>query len=178
MLTEEQKKMVEDNHSLILAYLNNKKNLSFEDYYDVLAIRLCYAAKNYRPNPECTFATYVFKAFDNAVRNEHRIVSCLKRQVDSNRLSLDQNISSHKGEISEVTLLDCIPDSYNEVEDVCLKISVEQFLETLKPSYRHLLELRLEGWTYRQIADKLGCAYQNVSTKLACIARKAKEFGL
>ena len=45
-MTDEQRKLVEDNHSLIYLVINNM-GLSVEDNYDIAAIGLCNAAIGY-----------------------------------------------------------------------------------------------------------------------------------
>ena len=46
-LTEEQKKLVEDNHNLIYGYCH-RYNLNVEEYYGDLAVTLCEAAQTYK----------------------------------------------------------------------------------------------------------------------------------
>lgn len=46
MLTEDERKLVEDNHDLIYM-VSDCLDIDIDDYYGVLAIGLCHAAQNY-----------------------------------------------------------------------------------------------------------------------------------
>lgn len=48
-LTEEQKAFAEENHNLIYTFLH-KKNLSFDEYYDVVVMGYLKAVANYDPS--------------------------------------------------------------------------------------------------------------------------------
>ena len=63
MLTEEQKRMVEENHNLIYWYCH-KYNLDIEEYYGLFAIELCRAVQLYDPT-KSKITTYIIKAFWN-----------------------------------------------------------------------------------------------------------------
>ncbi len=40
--------------------------------------------------------------------------------------------------------------------DIAAKVDVERFMATLSEKDRQILELRVEGYTYQEIADKVG----------------------
>ena len=62
-LTDEQRKLVEDNHNLIYFYMNFKKVDPDESYHD-LAMGLCKAARTYNPK-KGAFSTYAMKCMEN-----------------------------------------------------------------------------------------------------------------
>lgn len=77
-LTPEQRKLAEKYHNLIF-YFMNRKGLDQEEFYDILAIALCKAARLYDPS-EYTFTTYCYRCFENALRmhirdNKRRVQS-------------------------------------------------------------------------------------------------------
>ncbi len=63
-LSKDQQDLVSDNHNLIYSYAN-KMNLDINEYYDLLAIGLCKAAKMYDPNRGYAFSTYAYFVMRN-----------------------------------------------------------------------------------------------------------------
>ena len=51
---------------------------------------------------------------------------------------------------------DVIDESFDLEGDTAAKVDVESFMATLSETDRQLLELRVEGFTYQEIADKVG----------------------
>ena len=69
-LTEEQKKLVEDNHNLIY-WFARKKHIDIEEYYDILAQGLCIAAHNYNSS-KGSFSAYAYLVMNTEMQKEHR----------------------------------------------------------------------------------------------------------
>jgi DNA-directed RNA polymerase specialized sigma24 family protein len=57
---------------------------------------------------------------------------------------------------------------------VCSKIDTEKFYLNLKPFEREILELRIKGYTYQEIAEKAG--YKTHSAVLKRINRIAEQY--
>ncbi len=94
-------------------------------------------------------------------------------------VSLDQLIEGHgsgsQGDAVDSVLGDVIGDSAADFEEgVCSRIDDESFYETLKPRDRRILEMRVDGRTYQEIADKLG--YKTHSAVLKRINRIAGQY--
>lgn len=69
-LTEEQKRIVEENHNLIYSYCKYK-GLNVDEYYGDLAVVLCDIVKKYEKQ-KSKISTYVYKAFDIKILNMYR----------------------------------------------------------------------------------------------------------
>lgn len=71
MLNEEQKKLVEENHKLIW-FVINKYHLNADEYWDILAIALCKAAKRFNPSKNIKFSTFATHCITMAAFGELR----------------------------------------------------------------------------------------------------------
>lgn len=106
-MTNEAKKLVIENHNLIFYFLN-KRNMSIEEWYDILAIALCKAAKTFDEN-KSKFITYVLKCINNAVCEELRLQDCLNRKVNKTTCSYEEKIYNH----SDLTVQSILPNTFN-----------------------------------------------------------------
>ena len=82
MLTEEQKRMVEENHTLIYWYCH-KYNLDIEEYYGLFAIELCRAVQLYDPT-KSKISTYITQASWNKHVNYDKGKNRNKRKANEN----------------------------------------------------------------------------------------------
>lgn len=64
-MTDEQRKLAEDNHNLIYAYLL-RRGLDQDEYYGIAATGLCKAAMTYKPG-KYTFATYAYSCMRSEI---------------------------------------------------------------------------------------------------------------
>ena len=66
-------------------------------------------------------------------------------------------------------------DPAAQYEDaVCSKLDIEKFYQSLKPLDREILELRIQGYTYQEIAEKI--KYKTHSAVLKRINRIAEQY--
>jgi DNA-binding NarL/FixJ family response regulator len=72
-----------------------------------------------------------------------------------------------------------IPDASSNVEEhVISKVFLESFLETLTEQERKLLELRRQGYTWAEIAQRLGYAsHSGVLKRVDSIMKRYYEYG-
>lgn len=141
-LTDEQVKLVEENHSLIYWYLNKRK-LELSEYYDLLAIELCKAVMHYNPN-RGTLATYFKLRADCVVRQEYN------KSISKKRMHTDVSY------IEEM--------EYTPIESETIgKLELE---ELFIGKYGEIARLIYEGYTQKEIADILGVSQTYVSVSL------------
>lgn len=155
-LTEEQKKMVENNHNLIYGYCMKKK-LNIDDWYGDLAISLCEAVQNYDSN-KSKFSTYAYKYFDNKVlyinrenRFEKRKINLLKTEIDTENISEEYN-----DKVSKKVLKDkyyTLDSEYN------CNLIMEKFDNDIG-------RLAVNGLTQIEIAKKLNISFSKVQKTL------------
>jgi hypothetical protein len=87
-------------------------------------------------------------------------------EMDSND-SRDDSISAQLGNY--------VSDPTAQYEDVvCSKLDIEKFYQSIKPLDREILELRIQGYTYQEIADKI--KYKTHSAVLKRINRIAERY--
>ena len=147
-LTDEQRRLVEDNHNLIYKVLYDK-HLDIDEWYDIAAIALCNAAKLYDANRDIQFSTYAYISIFNGICREYAL-SLANRKIPKDKIySLDYEF----GDGNETyTIKDYYVDGYSFENDVVTK---ERFLSGLKqmPSQRdrEIIVLISEGYTYEKV---------------------------
>lgn len=150
-IKEEIKKMVEENHNLIYSYCY-KNNLSIDDYYGVLAETLCRVCEKFNKD-RGSLSTFIYKSFDNVIKNERRKVLSAKR----NSVVLD---------IDDFTN---IKADFN-VERKCL------FNELLEKFGNNIVKLYIQGYTQKEIAEMLDLNVMQVSRSLAKFRISVKNY--
>ena len=170
-LTKEQQKLVEDNHSLIYFYAK-KYNVSIEDYYDVLALALCYAASNYDPK-KGAFSTLAIKSMHFKMQNEFAY-NTKQSQIPIDKMTYYENSRNLENTIP----LNESPErivigrmSYNDKWNNILNL-------TNNEKHKNILRYKLQGLTCQEIGKKVNITHQNVSHTLRKIKAKALEEGL
>lgn len=170
-LTPEQRKLAEKHHNLIF-YFMKRKRLDQEEFYDILAIALCKAARLYDPS-EYTFATYCYRCFENALRmhirdNKRRVQSTPFSAFEIHNDSDDiDNVIEETAECEEAL------QSFDELET---RMALEGFVSRIPENLRQVLELHLKEYTQQQIAEILGITQPQVSRRLARIRMLYKKY--
>ena len=158
VLNDAQRKLVEENHSLIYKYLNSR-NLSMdsiEDWYGTAAIGLCQAALCYDPNKGIKFSTLAYVCMDNSVRTIMRD----GRKNVAIFASLDDSIPG----TTDCVLADIIPDPHDLHRSVCLSDAIECALEKLTDRDKQFVYLITnKGMTQANIARQFGVSRTLVS---------------
>lgn len=167
-LTERQRELAAKNHNLIYAYAH-KKGISIDDYYDVLAIGLCNAAKAFDED-RSKFSTFAFCCMENELN------LCWK---NTQRKSIipEELIFSYDAPINPIdsddnNLTKFIVDDYLHNEILSNMISLE-FIDSLTDKEKEIISLLLKGMTHKEIADAMGFRRQNVNYHLKKIRKKA-----
>lgn len=149
-LTPEQSAMVEENHSLIYWYANIK-HLDLDNWYDLLAIELCYTVMKYDAEKGSLSNYYKLRA-DNLVKKEYA------------KSQLQKNFT-----LGDLPLEDAICGS--ETVDLDERIDLEAILE--QENTGQILKMRANGYTQAEIADILGVTQSYISK---IIDRKRREY--
>ena len=147
-LTEEQKKLVSDNHDLIEKFMKIKK-LTDDDYYYVLAEALCKAAMNYNKDLS-SFRTYAAYVLNTSLKNENR-KRCQPTTIpDSITVSTDKCFSVSD---ERITISDTLkyPNATDIEDAVLLKIGIKESLKLLTPKERLIVGLLNKGCSRKQI---------------------------
>lgn len=157
-LTEEQRKLVEDNHDLIYEYAH-ENNISIDEYYDVLAIALCDAAIDiYKEKTN-------YKNFKDLAHDYMWIY-----MTDANYYDMKWE-GSVKFTDEETDYSDC-----DIVELAVSKMSAEEFLNSLNKNEKHIVECLVQGMNSYQISGTMDCTYQNVNECIKRLKKKAIKY--
>lgn len=141
-LTEEQAKVVEENHNLIYWYAK-MKNLDLQEWYDLLAIELCNTVMEY--NSEIgKLSTFYKKKCDTMVNHVFMKSKTKKRDFKVSHFD------------DEVLSTPC----YTNLEDV-------SFLDKeFNRKHGEILKLKYEGYSHKEICEMLGVGLRLVRTTL------------
>lgn len=169
MLTEEQKRLVEENHNLIYWYCH-KYNLNIEEYYGLFAIELCKAVQSY-DSTKSKITTYVLKAFWNKHINWERRKKTNKRKANEDTISIDQDF----GQDGEEAKLSDFLTNGKSVEDEIIMIPLSEC--ELDDRLMSVVRLRLENpnLTQRELGNILGIGQVQVGRRLKAAEKKIKE---
>lgn len=160
-LTEEQRKIVEDNHNLIYKYCN-RNNLDIDEWYGDLAIVLCEAVKLYDKNKGC-LSTYVYNAFKNRVINIYRDNT---RKLKGYKLLSYNNIIRNEDNINNIELENKISKTENDIDSFILKNVVRE---------NKIGMLVVYGYKHREISKILNLSNSQLIRKIKKFKRQLKE---
>ena len=159
-MTEEQKRLVEQHHNLIYWYLN-KKNMSINEWYDILAIALCNAAITYNPDI-CEFATYAAKCFSTAVHTRIRLDNGVTKKPSGGVWSYEEKIRNPLYNEDNATGELFLADGYNVEQEAVANIALERCLNKLNERDKQIILMLYVGYDGKEIGRKFGMSHQNV----------------
>ena len=166
-LTEEQKKLVEENHNLIY-WFAKKYHVPIEEYYDVLAQGLCMAAYHYDPS-KCSFSTYAYLCMNTEMHVEYR-KTLRKSEIPQGNIFHYENAWQ---------LSDLIPTNEKTENKVIDRISYENLIsllnDILNDKDKEVLTHILNGLTMREIAKIEGTSHQAIHNRMKKIRDKVKK---
>ena len=159
-LTEYQKELVTNNHELIFGCAK-KMNLPFDDYYDILAIGLCKAAKIY-DNSKGMFSTVAYACMKNEIKlywiHEQR-----KRAIPANMiLSYDVQMTDDMEPENSGAFSDVLADDFSVDETVTSKMVVEEIISRFNEKEKEIVEYLQDGLTFKEIGEIMHCTKQNI----------------
>ena len=133
ILTNEQSEQVSNNHSLIY-WIGNLKRLDLSDWYDLLAIELCYTIK-YDPKASN------YKRVDNLVKKEYA------------KTKLQKNNSGRIYSLDEISVA-------STIDDLDMDMDMKDLLDN---DATDILRMRAMGYTQTDIAETLGVTQSYIS---------------
>lgn len=159
-LTEEQKRLVADNHNLIYGFAN-KKNLDVEEYYDVLAIGLCKAARIFDSSKGCQFSTVAYTCMNNEIKQVWRMETTSSRIPTDCVISYNKRVRTSEDNES-VELINVISQRLKSNFDTS-RADISEFFNTLSETQKFVLNRVVVGYRENEIADYLGISQAQVS---------------
>lgn len=159
-LTKKQQELVEKNHNLIYGF-SEMFHVPIDDYYGVLAIGLCNAAKSYDVK-KGKFSTFAYHCMKNEMIKEY----CKDNKLKDS----DYNDTQYECLDENLLLYGNIP--YNKYVE---KELYENILSLLTDKERKILYYLYSGTTETEIANKMNCSKQNISYFVKKIRMKIKD---
>lgn len=179
MLTEEQKKFVEDNICLLYHYLHKHK-LDIEEWFGILACKMCECVISFDNSRKIKFSTYLYFCFDNEVRFRYRQSEEQKlKKYEFTKISTDYIIKEDF--TKSLSLMECIPDNNVDIEEtninkdtiiICLRYIRNNFSKRDVEIFR----LYLEGKKQRTIAEIIGCSQPQVGRIIKNIQKSCRNY--
>ena len=158
-ITEEQRKLVEDNHNLIYSFLQ-KYHLTIDEYYGLAAIGLCKAGKTYN-GEKSNFSTYAYKCMFTAVmcelRKNKQAKTIPKYQIVYCQAELENN------EGNTTSFINYVPSKENVEDSVLSEVIFDEYVNKLKDRDKKIFSLFREGYKQKEIGKMLGCSQAQVS---------------
>lgn len=169
-LTNEQKKLVEQNHNLIYGFAK-ARNLLLDDYYGALAIGLCMAAQIYDKD-KGNFSTVAYKCMENEV---YRILNNAQKPSkipQQNIFSYDAYMENESSD-NPKCYLNVLTDNKDMCESVMNNMLLTDFLNNkLSEHDKVIISLYVDGMTHYEVAMQMGCTRQNISDRIKKIRKK------
>lgn len=164
ILTEEQKRIAEENHALI-PYFIKKFNVSYDEFYDLFAIDYIKCIKAW-DKEKAKLATLLYNAFKNRISMEkRRKYSPGKRPIET-AVSLNTVIFNER---NEITLEELIADNADLEQNFELTEAINFFMSYDVTKYLML------GYTQKEIGEKLGYSQSYVSRLQKRLNRNMKR---
>lgn len=165
-LTDKQRELAAKNHNLIY-WFAHKNNISIEEFYDVLAIGLCKAARSF-DNNKGEFSTFAYRCIENELKTHWKSLN--KKSIIPCEL-----ISSYDNDDYDFNLLEKISDCQTQ-DHIMYAIMSKEFIEVLNDKEKNIYRMLLNGMKQNEIADELNCKRQNVTYYVKHIREKANDY--
>lgn len=151
-LTDEQQRIVTDNHNLIYWYARNR-NLNIDDWYDLLAIEFCETVMKWNKE-RGTLSNYFKKRMDNKLINHMNSINCQKRKAEV--IQYVEELHQDDGVENDILLQELLIGGITPLEAKVLKMKYAGY------THKEVCEvLNISGVKLRKIIAKLRKEYHN-----------------
>jgi len=164
-MTEEQKKLIEDNINLVYKFCHSK-GLKDEDDIAEMVLFLCEHINSYDPS-RGAFSTFCYtwlrSGYSKIMNYKYSLMRSPKVFTEIHRINSYDD--------SEIDIL----DENSELQYIDNNIDLEKFINSLDDNYRFVVEMTLLGYTQKEIADMRGTTRQSINQLLQYIQLKYRE---
>ncbi len=172
-LTEEQRQLAADNHNLIYSFAKFR-GLDLEEYYGILAIGLCKAAKAYDKTQGTKFSILAYVCMFNECKQQWILENRKKRIPQELIISYDSYvtdpISGNRLYFSEI-LIGSEDVQYDITQDL-----VKHFYDGLTDNEKLILKLLTISNNENAIADRLRVSRQYVNKTKQTLRKKWNKY--
>lgn len=180
-LTNEQRLMVEDNMRLVYwvireaGYVGDKQDAEQE-----LMWELCKAAYRFDPTKGTKFSTYAMSCLKSKMKTlkaKRGLWSPMRQHKKGKPIFVGFEVTSLNRKVETpndvVELMDVIPSGEISMEEMAIdRIDLERFIEALQRKDRRIIEMRMQGYTYREIANEIGDSEAYVCRRVKKLVEK------
>lgn len=170
-LTKQQQKLVEENHNLIYDFAY-RKNLPIDEYYDILAIGLCMAAKIYDEN-KGKFSSIANCCMKNEVGMYWNHIKRKSSVPSEATISFDAPVYDDKN-VSEYVIGYASHDT--TYDNVLSSLIVEELNELLTEKEKMVVKFLVKGLTQKEIGKKMNCKQQAICYHVQKISSKFTNY--
>lgn len=180
-LTDEQRRMVENNVKLVYSCLRNVGYVgNRQDVEQELMMELCKAAYRYDASKGTQFSTYAVSCIKSKIRTikaKRGLWSATRQFKKGQEMYVGFEVTSLNRKIDgndeELELMDIIPSTETPMEDqVLARIEIDRFAESLTGNDKTIIEMRMQGYTYQEIADKIGISETHACRRVKKLVQK------
>lgn len=169
-MTEEQRRLAEENHNLIYGFLNQNK-LDDDEFYDLASIGLCKAAMKYNTDRKEKFSTFAYTCMRNEVKNYFINFEGAKKRIPKELVS-SYNIELDDGK----EILDVFIKNDDFIEDSLICLDFNSFKKTLTDKECAIIEYLENDFKTSEIAKEFNCSHQYICQLKMNIKRKWERF--
>lgn len=161
-LTEEQRKLVEDN--VAIAWKHSKRvrppyGVTQEDWVSHCCEVLCYAASKWKPDGGRRLDSYFIMIMEDRWRDLNRVVRAKKR-IPLGKLKFEIQLApDDRNELNETPAPSSGQFKYFDDDSSFI---VGNLVNSLEPNQREVAELILSGLELKEVGNKLGITYSSV----------------
>lgn len=144
-MTEDQKKLVEDNMKLAYHYVHKygfSFGLDFDDAVQIASLGLCYAAMKFDPSRKISFSTYAYTCMTNQFLQLNRKKNAKCRNFEE--VSIDSELLSESGEVIG-NLADTIPSNIDIELETVSKDKIKYTLDHMKGVNKKIIEYIIQN---------------------------------
>lgn len=160
MLTDEQRRLVEDNHDLIYWFMTKHK-LDFDTFYSYAAEGLCRAAAAYNTD-KGEFSTFAHRCMLNAVRSYRKDKKRTTRDAAGCTIvSLQSKAVGSDGE--EIEIGELLVSIEQDTDDwIDAKDALKRIISALDSRSAKIVMMKAYGYTNQEIADHIGVSRERI----------------
>lgn len=170
LLDPSQQQFAAQNHQIVDRFLS-KKRLDTEEFYDVVIFGYLQAVQEYLERPELssyTFSTIAWRKMNDCLIKEYMYQDCRKRSAATSLLEEEY--------LSIDTLL---PDRMQKAaETLDNQKQLVKLLSYITPKEREVVQLKADGFTYREIAEKCRITVYGVESRVSRMRQRLRALAL
>lgn len=149
--------------------------IDYNDLYQEGLLGLASAINNYSTNKDIKFSTFAFTCIKRKILTAIKNANRKKHSILNESFSLD-----YRNDDSKDSFENLIPSTSEGIDDMLVTKEKEKYFnkrinETFTDFEKEVYELKINGFTYEEIANTLGKTYKSIESALFRIRIKLKK---